>query len=53
MQMGARQLEALCAMYGIPSYQCLAAEGLDDIRRDKEAILAEAMGRADALAEVF
>lgn len=53
MEMGARQLEALCAMYGIPSFQCLAAEGLDDIRRDKEAILAEAMGRADALAEVF
>lgn len=53
MEMGARQLEALCAMYGIPSFQCLAAEGLDDVRNDKEAILAEAMGRADALAEVF
>ena len=53
MEMGARQLEALCAMYGIPSFQCLAAEGLDDVTRDKEAILAEAMGRADALAEVF
>lgn len=53
MEMGARQLEALCAMYGIPRFQCLAAEGLDDIRNDKAAILAEAMGRADALAEVF
>ena len=53
MEMGARQLEALCAMYGIPSFQCLAAEGLDDIRNDKEAILAEAMGRADTMAEVF
>lgn len=53
MEMGARQLEALCAMYGIDSFQCLAAEGLDDIRNDKEAILAEAMGRADAMAEVF
>lgn len=53
MEMGARQLEALCAIYGIPSFQCLAAEGLDDIRNDKEAILAEAMSRADALAEVF
>lgn len=53
MEMGARQLEALCAMYGIPQFQCLAAEGLDDVTRDKEAILAEAMGRADALAEVF
>lgn len=53
MEMGARQLEALCAMYGIPQFQCLATEGLDDVTRDKEAILAEAMGRADALAEVF
>ena len=53
MEMGARQLEALCAMYGIPFFQCLAAEGLDDVTRDKEAILAEAMGRADAMAEVF
>lgn len=53
MEMGARQLEALCAMYGIPSFQCLAAEGLDDIRNDKETILAEAMGRAETLAEVF
>ncbi len=53
MEMGARQLEALCTMYGIPSFQCLAAEGLDDVRNDKQAILNEAMGRADALAEVF
>lgn len=53
MEMGARQLEALCAMYGIGQFQCLAAEGLDDVRRDKEAILAEAMDRAAALAEVF
>ena len=41
MEMGARQLEALCAMYGISSFQCLTAQGLDDIRNDKEAILAE------------
>ena len=53
MEMGARQLEALGAMDAIPAFQCLAAEGLDDIRNDKEAILAEAMSRADALAEVF
>ena len=53
MEMGARQLEALCAMYGIPSFQLLCAEGLDDVRRDKEAILADAARRADALAEEF
>ena len=53
MEMGARQLEALCAMYGIPSFQCLAAEGLDDIRNDKEALLAQATEPAAALAPSF
>ena len=40
-------------MYGIPEFQCLDAEGLDDIRNDKEALLADAARRAEALAEVF
>ena len=31
-------LKALCTMYGIPEFQCLDAEGLDDIRNDKEAL---------------
>ena len=38
---------------GIPEFQCLDAEGLDDIRNDKEALLADAARRAEALAEVF
>ena len=53
MEMGARQLEALCAMYGIDQFHCLAAEGLDDVRNDKDALMAQAMVRAEALAEVF
>ena len=53
MEMGARQLEALCAMYGISSFQCLTAQGLDDIRNDKEAILAQATDQAEKLAETF
>ena len=53
MEMGARQLEALCAMYGIPSFQCLAAQGLDDVRNDSAAILSRAMAEAEALAETF
>lgn len=53
MEMGARQLEALCAMYGIPSFQCLCAEGLDDVRNDKAALLAEAAARTEALAAEF
>ena len=46
-------LKAVCTMYGIPVFQCLDAEGLDDIRNDKEALLADAARRAEALAEVF
>lgn len=53
MESGARHLKALCAMYGIPEFQLLCAEGLDDIRNDKEALLSEAMERAAALARVF
>ena len=53
MEMGAHQLEALCAMYGIPSFQCLAAQGLDDVRNDKEAILAQAAKEGEHLAETF
>ena len=53
MESGARHLQALCAMYGIPSFQCLTAQGLDDIRNDKEAILAQAMDQAEKLAETF
>ena len=53
MEMGARQLEALCAMYGISSFQCLTAQGLDDIRNDKTAIMAQAIGQAEKLAETF
>lgn len=53
MEMGARHMEALCAMYGIPAFSCLCAEGLDDVRNDKEALMAEAEARARALAEEF
>lgn len=53
MEMGARQLEALCAMYGIPEFQLLCAEGLDDVRNNAQALLAEASKRADALSEAF
>ena len=53
MEMGARQVEGLCAMYGISSFQCLTAQGLDHIPNDKEAILAQAMDQAEKLAETF
>ena len=53
MEMGTKQLKALCAMYGIPRFRCLAAEGLDDMRRDGTAILEQAMAQAEALAADF
>ena len=53
MESGARHLKALCAMYGIPEFRLLCAEGLDDVRSDKEAILARAMTEAEALALSF
>ncbi len=51
MEMGARHLEALCAMYGIEQFQCLAVEGLDDDRRDQQAMMLAALVRAEVLAE--
>lgn len=53
MESGARHLEALCAMYGIPAFEVLKAEGLDDVRNDKDALMAEALARAEALGKTF
>lgn len=46
-------IKGLGVMYGIPDVRFLDAEGLDDIRNDKQALLDAAMERADALAEEF
>lgn len=53
MESGAGHIRALCAMYGIPSFQLLCAEGLDDVRNDKEALLRQAEERARTLAVTF
>lgn len=53
LEMGARHLEALCQMYGIPTFQLLCAEGLDDIRRDKEVLLRQAKAQGEKLARSF
>ena len=53
MEMGARQLEALCALYGIPQFQCLCAQGMDDVRNDLAQLLEQAMGRAEELVKDF
>ena len=53
MEMGARQLKALCAMFGIPKFELLCAEGLDDERVDAHSRMDEALARADALGKTF
>lgn len=52
-EMGARQLDALCHNFGIGSFQCLSADGLDDQKYDAQAIMDEALARARALALEF
>ena len=53
LEMGTPMLRALCTMYGIPELITLAAEGLDDVRQDKQALLDAALLRAGALAGEF
>ena len=53
LDVAAAHIKGLGVMYGIDDVRFLDAEGLDDIRNDKQALLAQAMDRADQLAEVF
>ena len=53
MESGAGHIRALCAMYGIPSFQLLCAEGLDDVRNGKDALMARALDRAAVLGAEF
>lgn len=52
-EMGARYLAALCGFFGIPRFDCIAADGLDLGTRPPEEILAEAKAKAVALAETL
>ena len=51
--MGARYLAALCGFFGIPQFDCVAADGLDLGTRSPEEILTEAKAKAAALAETL
>ena len=46
-------LTSLAALFGIPRFDCLAAEGLDIVGNDPEAILRQAQGQARQMAETF
>lgn len=53
LDIATQHIKGLGVMYGIPKVRFLDAEGLDDVRKDRQALLEQAMARADALAEEF
>lgn len=46
-------LRSLCAMLGVPRFDCLSADGLDIQGNDAQALLCVAQAQADRLAETF
>ena len=53
MEAGTHELTALCAMFGIPEFDLLCAEGLDDERVDVQARMNEAFAHAEEMAKHF
>ncbi|MDO5110684.1 MAG: NAD(P)H-dependent oxidoreductase [Clostridia bacterium] len=53
LEQGARYIEAMCAFFGIPRFDCVAAEGLDLGLEAPDTILARAYVDADMLAAEF
>lgn len=53
LEMGSRYWEALCHLFGIGGFDCVAADGLDAQGAASAAILAEACRRAVELAQIF
>jgi len=51
--LGVLYWKQLCAMFGIPKFELLCAEGLDDERVDAHSRMDEALARADALGKTF
>lgn len=46
MEQGARYLEALCGMFGIPKFRCIFAEGMDFKPEQEAEIMARALEEA-------
>lgn len=47
MEQGARYLKALCGMFGIPKFRCIAAEGMDFYPEREEELMAKALEVAE------
>lgn len=43
LEQGARYLEALCEMFGIPEFRCICAEGIDSLPDQAKTIMKQAM----------
>lgn len=53
LEQGARYLEALCEMFGIPQFQCIFAEGIDAMPERAEEIMQGAINEAKRAAQDF
>lgn len=53
LEQGARYLEALCEMFGIPKFRCIAAEGVDMMPEKAEEIMEAAIEEAKEAARDF
>ena len=51
MEMGSKYIEAMCRFWGIESYECVFAEGLDAREEPVEELMAKAKKLADKAAE--
>lgn len=48
MEQGAKYIEALCQMFGIPKFRCIYAEGIDARPKEAEKIMEKALLEAKA-----
>ncbi|MEA4972589.1 MAG: NAD(P)H-dependent oxidoreductase [Candidatus Metalachnospira sp.] len=53
MEMGARYIEAMCGFFGIESFKCIAADGLDVLVGEYDRIMADAKAEAEKEAVNF
>lgn len=53
LEQGARYLEALCEMFGIDEFRCIAAEGIDAMPDKAEEIMQKALREAREAAQDF
>ena len=51
LEMGSRYLEAMCEFFGIDTYECIAADGLDLGIRPVDEIISEAIQKARIVAQ--